>query len=379
MSLKKEVNPIWDKLHLYKDIRSGVIVGTMEQQPLNVSNDYTFKILDNEKDIQIITNFLIDNYHEGLSKYVHSFDLSYVKWLIQQTTCIALTRKRKSLMVGIICGKINDLQIHDKKMKVAEILFMCTHIKHRKKGISEILMSIMRQHYQDKGITCGIFGTSRMFGTSCVQLCYSIRPIDTIKLLKHGVVSVEIEDKKKENIKKIKQEIISYYDMDKILDSRFIDIEPKYYEQAYNILCEYLEKYMIHQIYTLDEFIKMYCNNECVKTLVVIEDEHVCDVISYCLRPFKNTTKSGGEMPTLKASQLLMYTSNVITPYTMIKNVLIHAKSKDCDMMVISNDTESDQLSTEIKGIKYANMNCYLINCNCPTILPIQISMNLLH
>lgn len=394
MALEKS---IWNTFHLYKEIPTNVIIhedqkGDMFQeyiewkkQPHKITDvsqcksilpsQYKWKLsLDND-DIPIITNFLRDNYVEGQAKYLHSYNCDYIGWLLKnkQMVCLRIYKSTNHQIIGLICANIIKLQVYDKQIITAEISLMCVHKKFRKLGISKLLTRGISYFCQINDIRCGIFSTSKVLTTPLVQLCYSIIPINVAKLLKLGIVST----KKKGETKSI----IKYYETDYTINENFIYITPRHFKRAYEVFNEYMEKYNIHIILSLEEFIDIYCTNEIIKTFVMLNKDKsdVCDVISYCIRPFSRTAKKETDTcENIMVAQLLFYTSNDTTIYTLYKNIITHIKKQNCDLLLLSNDSETDQLCTGVECITYTNNYCYLINCDCPSLKPTQFSMSTL-
>ena len=292
-----------------------------------------------------------------------------MSWLLKSSVCLGIYKGR-SLLVGLICSKVIHLQIHDKLIDAANVLVTCTHKRFRKMGISKLLMRGMTYYNNVNHIKSGIFGINEMIGHPLVCLHYFARPINTPALMKLGVVLFEPNER---------DNMIEYYHIGYSVDSKFVRITPEYYRQAYDIFTEYMEKYVVHNVMAYEEFVAEYCTSNIVRTSIILEDGIVRDVASYCVRPFKCTLKKGeSDLPELIAAQLIMYTCLSTTSYTIYKNILADVKAANCDLMIFSNDTETDDILNDIKGVKYIDICCYPVNCNCPSITSQQISMSML-
>lgn len=331
---------------------------------------YQWKLLDphNQEHLHHINNFLRKNYFLTKAKYQHSFNENYLQWLLRDSFCLGIISKSKRKLLGIVCGNKEKYQINEKNTDIVNIFLLCTRLKHRKNEIARYLIKGIHYYYQMNNIQHGLVGTNVKLPISpFLTMTYYIRPINTEKMLTNGIISYDTVSK---------DSIIKYYDFDYPLD-KYIVIQPQYYKQSYEILNEYLEKYNVHQIITFDEFLQKYVHHSCIKTLVHLKDNNVTEIVSYCMRPFISTIKN--QPSEMLAAQLLIYTSNDITSYTIIKNVLAHAKIFQCDFLVISDDLESEQIGSELKWIKYLDINCYFLNEPCQQISTSQVSVQILN
>ena len=105
-------------------------------------------------------------------------------------------------------------------------------------------------------------------------------------------------------------------------------------DTALLLLNNYLEKFKYHQIFTKQDFIKLFLNNKFITCLVIKNnDGSIVDIASY----YKLQTKSLKTNKIINKACLFYYTSNTITKYSVGRLLLSIAKTEGLDVFCATN------------------------------------------
>lgn len=344
------------------------------KNPLNLPTGFEWNIYNpsNSKDITIIHEFLRKHYTGSNDKFKLLYTESFLKWMLgkSQELCIGVRIVKTKKLVGFICANIITLQINKNKVNTAEINLLCVHEKLRATGLAEVLIREITRLCAMKGINVGFFTSSRYIPKPFSEAVYYHRPINCRKLIKAKFMNINsITDDKQSDKNKTSNTLSSisdYYKLESAMDDKFVKMEPKHIKGAYNAVCLYMEKYNFAQYYTLEEFTYWFSNNEHVVSYVYLDkDDNVSDFVSYYILP-NELKEHQDDIKYIKIGYLQLYTSNKITPYKLIKNILLQARKQKMDVFnsldIWENDSFFDQLKFN-KGTAVLHYNLFNYKC----------------
>ena len=156
--------------------------------------------------------------------------------------------------------------------------------------------------------------------------------------------------------------ILAYYAINGQTTNKLVKINASHYKKAYDVFCEYMEKYVFHRTLTYDEFVYWYCS-ENVKTYVFLDDNNeVVDLLSYYIT-------HNNESLSVSICNLYLYTSLINNPMFILKNLVLLGKQDGCDVVLVTNMLENEGI---LLGNKYiqdiTETNLYLYNYKYNTL-----------
>lgn len=334
--------------------------------------------LNNELELSNVVNFLNKNYNDhndekNKKKFSQIFTNDYIKWVldVKNKKGGVLGIVANSKIGGIICFTIKNMQCFDLTTEVCDVMYMCIHKSLREKGLAELMMKELTRRTVQKGIKIGMFSTYSYVPTPICEITEYQRPINYQKLYNLGFVTLDNKNELPLAISEYK--IVS--------TSKGTKMSVTYIEEAYKKLCEYQDKYNIYEVFTLEQFIETFLDNNCVSSFVIMDkDNNVKDFYSYykySIKDNKIIKNDESDENVIKCAKMFIYTSNEITPLSLFKNAIIDAYGEGADVFMCSDIMENNEVCydnvnkfTQTTSIAY--LNTY--NWECPEISPEQIS-----
>lgn len=336
----------------------------IQKNQYNAPATYQFQILDLSQNEALtkLTNFISSNYIPVCAHVTTFYDKDFIKFICAKGVNLCLVSQ--GYIGGFIHVDIKKFQVYDKEIDAGDVTFLCVHQKLRHKGIAEILIKEVTRQISNEGCQIGTFMTNRYVPSPFSTLKIYHRPINYIKLTETNY------------IKKSKGDIdsaISYYKVYGELSDKIVELTEENYEAAYECYKQYVGKYCFYEILTLESFIDKFCSNPKIKTYLFYDDnKNPVDFLSYftiCTHKKLN----------IKACHLYMYTSNLVTPVTILKNLSLFALKDECDVVTVTDCLENQDVlvgnkfleSPDTLKLYFYNYKCPTMNCNqvCSTIL----------
>ena len=335
--------------------------------------------LNNDNDAIQVVDILNTYYVEGddTNKFIQIYTVNYLQWLLGKDSIVFGVKaqtKTKEVIGGIICAKISEMQLYNKKENVVNVEMIYIHKKLRENGIFELLVNELKRICGEKGIRIGKFLTTSYIPTPVCKVEFYHRPINYRKLNKLDFVHL----KKQGDANELELACDDF----KITqtDSKSVIMTVNHIQGAYDVLCDYQDKYNIYEKHSLESFIETFYNNNCLSSYVILDkDENVQDFFSYYKFSLRNKDILDRNSENhIRVARMYMYTSNITTPLTIYKSALICANKENIDVFTTTDIMENleilyDNYSKFSKGITYKWINFY--NWECPEISPEHISI----
>jgi len=332
-------------------VTSPSIITQLDLSTVNITSDkYNFIQLDvlNNEVLLNLNNFINNNYFVSDTKKNTTYHKNFLLWLLtgnKQSVNLGLELNNK--LYGFIHGHVSTYQLNDKQVEFVEVSFLTVDKKYKNNGIAELLIKELTKQFNVLGYQIGLFSTTKNIGKTFTNYKTYYRPINYLKLSK-----TEFIDEAEGNI----DSILAYYTINGQTTNKLVKINPSYYQKAYEVFCEYMEKYIFHRSFTYDEFVYWYCS-ENINTYVFLDDNNeVVDILSYYIT-------HNNEKLSVSICNLYLYTSLVNNPMFILKNLVLLGKQDGCDVVLVSNMLENDGI---LLGNKYiqdtTETNVYLYN-----------------
>lgn len=357
----------------------------LNYNPIKLPDDFkwvTYNI-DNDDDCNKISNFLEKYYLEDEVNFKLIYSKNFLKWyfkkpdkfdetdkssnkqelLNEQNLLIGVEVARNSTLVGFISGIPIKYQLNKNILDVIDVNFLCVHPKLRNKKLSPVIISELIRRSKLLKYSQGFFSTERYIPKPFHTTNYYQRALNAEKLIKSKFLKIT-----EKNISL--KSIIKYYKLpNKPSTNKFVKMEKKHLNEAYDKLNIYFQKYNFYPVYSLEEFKCLFFDNDIV-TCYVLEDENgvVLDFISYYKINYKILNNSYGNKNSnnkykfIKSANLFYYTSTVETSYRLIKDILIIAKKEGLDIFNATDNMENKSILEELefrKSKKSVHYNLY--------------------
>ena len=332
-------------------VTNSSIITQLDLSNVNYVTDlYSFNQLDlsNDEVLLNLNNFINNNYFVSDTKKNTTYDKKFILWLLTgNKKSVNLGLELNNKLCGFIHGHVSTYQLYDKQVEFVEVSFLTVDKKYHHKGIAELLIKEITKQFNLLGYQSGLFSTTKNIKKTLTNYKTYYRPINYLKLVK-----TEFIDNAEGNI----DAILAYYTINVQLSNKLVKINSSHYKKAYDIYCEYMEKYIFHRLLTYDEFVYWYCS-ENVRTYVFLDDNNeVIDLLSYYIT-------HNNENLSVSICNLYLYTSSVNNPMFILKNLVLLAKDEGYDVVLVSNMLENDGI---LLGNKYiqdtTETNIYLYN-----------------
>lgn len=349
-----------------------------DSTPLKLLDGFEWSQLDikDEKDTNNIREFLENNYDSlgknNGEKFRMLYSNAFLKWLIcdralnqDDIICLGVRVKSNNMLVGFVVGIPMLMQIGKNQIKMLEVNLLCVHKKLRTKALASVIIKELTRQACLKGYQQAIFSGIRYTPKPFVTVNQSHRALNIQHLIDTGFTSIE----NNLNMKSLKKALRL---PESVSDDNFIPLTANYLTETYDVFNNYLKKYTVHPIFTLEQFKNTFLGNKFVVSYVLFENDHVIDFVSYYKLPTKVMAKPDTYINT---AYLFYYSANQETAYRMIRNIMIIAKNKNIDLFNALDIMENEDVFKDLNFEQGpTNFHDCLYNYSCPELENFRIA-----
>ena len=328
---------------------------TDKQTETKLPDKFSWKDYTNRSDD--VCQFL-NKYYKSDTKFVQVFTPEYLKFAIPEKNGEILAVEAGGKICAIICMTTNRMQLFDKEKDVVHVPFICIHPKLRTKNLFNVLIEEVKRRYlsKDGPVEIGYFTTSVYIPTPVCRTENYNRPINYEKLYDTGFVKME----KVEELAKAIEEYVVHKPKKYDYSPTIVPLSMENSQRVYEILCEYQNKYNVHNKYSYDEFCEVFLNKSVVKSYVLLEKDEITDFFSFYTYMQRNVQND----KTIKTAKMFLYTSDTITPLTIFKYAIYYASKDEADLFVCTDSMENlevvyDNFNKFTRGNTITNYNFY--------------------
>lgn len=350
----------------------------IRQEPYSLPDQFTWDTLDihDPRVLQELYTLLNENYVED-DDNMFRFDYSanFLLWALTppgwlpQWHCGVRVRSNKKLC-GFISAVPAKINIYDRTQKMVEINFLCVHKKLRSKRVAPVLIREITRRVNQENIFQAVF-------TAGVVLP---KPLATCRYWHRSLNPKKLVDVKFSHIGRnmTLQRTIKLYRLPEETKSPGLRlIEEKDIPRCHQLLEDYLKKFKLSPVFSLDEFRHWFLPREgIIKTYVVQNGggDEVTDFLSFYMLPSSIMHHPTHKL--LKAAYSF-YNVNTVTPFEVLMNdALILAKSHGFDVFNALDLMNNKDILEKLKfGIGDGNLQYYLYNWKCPQMKPEDIGL----
>lgn len=364
------------------DLTKRKVYGNDDSIILPNSMKWIFIDMKDDNILNSVVDFLKLYYINDIkNKFKLDYTIEFLKWAIgEDGFMIAIVSKINNIICGVVGASIRKITVFDKTEKFGIVNFLCAHPIYIKKKIAFTLIDEIIRRIVKYGINRGCFTTERCVPTPITVMRYYYRPINYIKLQKHGFTYIEGNPEIIQNKFMIKDSISKDY----------IQMQEEHILESLKLYILFMSRFNIYCNYTEQEFKNILLDNKFVKSYVIMNDNKVIDFVSY----YELSYFMDDSIDKINAGYLFLHSCNNISIDEIIENLLKLMKYNNIDILnitdnmlmseviltkVFKNDENSDNEDCEkvyehkfLKRNKKLHFNFF--NWRCPEITPKQIS-----
>ncbi|KAF7411737.1 glycylpeptide N-tetradecanoyltransferase 1 [Vespula maculifrons] len=330
--------------------------------------------LDDPLVLAELYSLLSENYVED-DDAMFRFDYPpiFLKWALQppgwckEWHC-GVRVSKSGRLVGFISAIPATLRIYNHTKKMVEINFLCVHKKLRSKRVAPVLIREITRRVNLQGIFQAVYTAGVVLPKPVATCRYWHRSLNPKKLIEIKFSHLSRNMTMQRTLKLYKlPENTKVPGFRKLV---YTDIP-----QAHKILSDYLEKFDLAPIFTIEEFQHWFLpQNGMINTFVVENDGKITDMVSYYTLP--SSIMHHQAHKTLKAAYSF-YNVSTVTPWLeLMTDALISARNLGFDVFNALDLMDNKEFLEPLKfGIGDGNLQYYLYNWRCPSMTPGKIGL----
>ncbi len=318
--------------------------------------------IDNIEELSMLYNFLRDHY-VGNEDFRFNYSQEFLLWALNppgyKKEYILSIRSDigKKPIVGFISAIPATISVQDKLCEMVEINYLCVHSKIRKCNIAPVLIKEITRRANLNNIWQAVYTAGVTLPTPISICTYHHRPLNTKKLIDIEFINIKPNSTISQNIK--------LYKLPEITKTQGLrELQKTDCLQACKLLNEYLGKFTLHPIFTIDEFEHWFCGRNNVIESYVVEDPdtyEITDMISFYI--IQSTILNNSKHSILNTAYLFYYFANKTSLTQLVNDMLIIAYKKGMDVFNCLDIHDNSQFINEVKFKKgNGELKYYLYN-----------------
>ncbi|CAK9801387.1 Glycylpeptide N-tetradecanoyltransferase 1 [Anthophora quadrimaculata] len=349
---------------------------SIRAEPYSLPADFQWDTLNLDDPLVLceLYTLLSENYVED-DDAMFRFDYppSFLKWALQppgwckEWHCgVRVTKSGR--LVGFISAIPATLRVYNHTQKMVEINFLCVHKKLRSKRVAPVLIREITRRVNLQGIFQAVYTAGVVLPKPIATCRYWHRSLNPKKLIEIKFSHLSRNMTMQRTLKLYKlPENTKVPGFRKLVEA---DIP-----QAHKILTDYLEKFDLAPIFSIEEFRHWFLpQNGIINSFVVENDGKITDMVSYYTLP--SSIMHHQTHKTLMAAYSF-YNVSTVTPWPeLMTDALISARNLDFDVFNALDLMDNKEFLEPLKfGIGDGNLQYYLYNWRCPSMTPGKIGL----
>lgn len=355
-------------------------VSEIRQDPYTLPGGFKWDTLDLNDTEQLteLYTLLNENYVEDDdAMFRFDYQPAFLKWSLQppgwkQDWHVGVRVVKSGRLVGFISAIPSHLKSYDRILKIVEINFLCVHKKLRSKRVAPVLI---REITRRVNLT-GIFQAAYTAGVVLPK------PVATCRYWHRSLNPKKLIDIKFSHLARnmTMQRTIKLFKLPETPKTKgFRKIENRDMEAAHKLLDEYLKKFKLCPVFSIEEFKHWFSPIDGIIDCFVVENDNgeITDMVSYYSLP--STVMHHPIHKTVNAAYSF-YNVSTKTPWLDLMNdALISAKNIHMDVFNALDLMENEKFLVPLKfGTGDGNLQYYLYNWKCPSMRPSDVALVLM-
>ncbi|CAF1444955.1 unnamed protein product [Adineta ricciae] len=342
----------------------------LQQESYKLPDGFSWDDVDVHVDEQLeeLCTFLDDNYIEDDGndfrlKYSMPFlrwALCVPGWLKKFHVGVRVTKSGK--LVGFISAVPVRIRVYDKELPMVDINFLCVHKKLRLKRLSPVLIKEITRRGHFEGYFQAVY-TAAPFLPGIASKCrYWHRVLNVKKALavEFSYLGRNMTVQRMQKVHRLPEttQVAGFREM------RDADIP-----QAWKLLTQYLTKFDLAPVFSLEEFEYLCKNRPTVVSAFVVENDQgeITDFISYYHLP--STIMNHPQYKILNSCYMYYYAASRTPLIDLVNDCLVQAHNSDFDVLNALDIMDNKEFMEKLKfGSGDGNIQYYLYNWKCPLI-----------
>ncbi|KAL7069987.1 hypothetical protein ACQ4LE_010792 [Meloidogyne hapla] len=353
-------------------IEAPLEVEKIRKEPYSLPEPFSWSevdLLSNDQLDELYT-LLNENYVED-DENMFRFDYgrNFLKWALTPSGWRGYwhcgVRAAGSKLLAFIAAIPALIRIYDKTVQMVEINFLCVHKKLRSKRLAPVLIREITRRVNLSGIFQATFTAGIIIPKPVGSCRYWHRSLNPKKLIETKFSHLGKNMTLHRTIKLYRLPDNTHYPLKPLAKENI--------QSAFDLLTNYLTKFDICPLFSLEEFEHFFLPREDVIYSYVIENNgQVTDFISfYCL---PSTIVHNPLHKEIRAAYSFYNVAGSVPLNKLINDALIIAKNMGFDVFNALDLMENKSFLEELKfGIGDGNLQYYLYNWKCPDIAPERI------
>ena len=277
---------------------------------------------------------------------------------------------KKDKLFGFISGIPVDNVVRGRKIKMAEINFLCVHKSLRTKRLATVLIKEVTRRVNLHNIWQAIYTAGVLIPVPISKTTYWHRSLNPKKLVEVGFSSLPANTPMARYVKLLK--LPTETSIKGLREMKKSDVKV-----VHQLLNAYLSKFDVHLHFSEGEVEHFILPREGVVDTWVVENpetKEIKDFLSFYHLP--SSILKHEVHKTLRVAYCYYNVANTVSMEELLRNALIIAKNRDFDVYNALDILDNDGLLKELKfGIGDGNLHYYFYNWRVPEFKPPQIGI----
>jgi len=356
----------------------------IRKEPYNLPESFYWVSMDvnNNDDLDDIYNLLYNNYVAD-DTFKFKYSKEFLKWALtppgyfpnwhvgikmkgkNNDKCLnpnitGCDNNNNHKLIGFISGipvKIGINKNINKNVKtMCEINFLCCWDKLRNKRLAPVMIKEITRRVNLCNIFQAVYTAGIVIPDSFSKSTYYHRPLNIQKLVETGFTPL----RNNTSISMVKK----LYNLPENTLSNIRLMEEKDIESAHKLLSEYLKRFTIYPVWTIEEFKYWFIpKDNIIYTYVITDNNKVTDFCSFF--SVDNTVLNNNKYDNLKIAYGYYNVSTTINITDLINSCLIFAKNTNHDVFNVLDLMNNKEYLDKLKFRQGSGtLNYYLYNFN---------------
>lgn len=349
-------------------------------EPYTLPDGFMWESLDLNEPLVLkeLYTLLNENYVEDDdAMFRFDYQPEFLKWALQPPGWLkewhcGVRVVKSGRLVGFISAIPATLAVYDKEIKMVEINFLCVHKKIRSKRLAPVLIREITRRVNLTGLFQAVYTAGVVLPKPITTCRYWHRSLNPRKL-------IDIKFSHLSRNMTMQRTIKLYKLADQPKTPGFRKLVANDVPAAQKLLAAYLAQYKLRPMFSDEEFSHWFLPQNNIVDSFVVENAkgEITDLVSfYCL---PSTVMHHPNHKQLKAAYSFYNVATSTSLLELVNDALISAKNLNFDVFNALDLMENKKFLKELKfGIGDGNLQYYLFNWRCPSMLPEDIGLILL-
>ncbi|AYV82460.1 MAG: glycylpeptide N-tetradecanoyltransferase 2-like [Hyperionvirus sp.] len=329
--------------------------------------------LTDDNILQELFEFLNDNYIEdtdGSMRFTYSKE--FLKWSLLVSGYnpewhLTVRYGSKGKLLAFITAIPCSIRINDTQIKTVEINYLCIHKNLRNKRLAPVLIKEIIRRVSSKGIQQAIYTIGKEITKPIGITKYWHRDLNPKKLIEIGFSYLPPNQSMNQRIRLYKLPLIPQLSLRPLTLS---DIP-----EAYALLNQYLNKFKLRQMFTLEEFTHFFLpKTDIIYTYVLETNSKITDLCSFF--SLSSQVLNNTKYSEMKGAYSFYNIASSVPLKDLINDAMILAKTNGFDVYNALDVMDNELFFKDLKfKIGTGGLQYYLYNWRCSPLQPNEISI----